>query len=377
MAKKKIGTAPLKDGEAREWFPIEEELEKGVYQLIAEYSGSNIYRPSHDVKKLIIGWYAEIQADTHFRVDENKRTLTVKGRLLGYSDNNVPTPLKNRKVGVKIGSTNDENKNVYEQLVDGIPLYDIYTNSNITRTDADGYFTFNLQIPVQYHNKRYKLLLNYGGDYDYIACVHAANLYIGLADTFCSIHISPSYHVKNNGSFILTSMVLLSEDVDKNGLRKPGTTRIRNGSVTYWISNNGKDGWKQISASNDFNCFYHDTLFDDGLCEMRVYWGYDGLPEGASITKYLKAVYTGSPDGLGYAKSQSRVIQIKIDEDGLSASRIYANLQGYQSGTKTLFVKSGEANIVKKYKMIYDDTKNPVPDGTLRFRVDDDVKEDD
>ena len=91
MAKKKIGTSNVVNGEARDWFNLDQSLERGVYQLIAEYSGSSTYKPSYDTKKLIVGLYSELQdLDANYKIlDKNVRRITITGTLYGYNELNL------------------------------------------------------------------------------------------------------------------------------------------------------------------------------------------------------------------------------------------------------------------------------------------------
>lgn len=104
MAKRKIGSANVKDGIARGWFTIPERLGKGVYELLGEYLGNDVYRPSYDVKRLIIGWGSEFRnIQDVYVIPDGNRKLTITGKLVGFRNDHEVTPLAHEDVYIKIG----------------------------------------------------------------------------------------------------------------------------------------------------------------------------------------------------------------------------------------------------------------------------------
>lgn len=375
MAKKKIGTSNVVNGEARDWFNLDQSLERGVYQLIAEYSGSSTYKPSYDTKKLIVGLYSELQdLDANYKIlDKNVRRITITGTLYGYNELNNRIPLANKKIGCKLGSVEYENRSGFEQLLDATTLVDYETDEKTVRTNALGEFTFHVEIPTTFNNERYKLMFNFGGDDNYVATVHVADLYLGLPQTVIKIDTTPSKHIRNDGILILGARVFLKKDVI-DGVTRDGAERVKNGSITFYMSKSPNGIWHKIQPNESFEYWYTDTLGDDGLAEMRVFFK---CGENEQMIRYFKAVYTGSPNGLGYADSSSPVIQVQIDKNGVTATSIYAKLQGFIANPdkKILYVKKGVAEHVKTFTLAYRSDNSPVEDGTVRFVVDNDLNE--
>lgn len=362
MAKKKIGTSQVTNGEARDWFTINDQLDRGVYQLIAEYTGTNSYKPSHDIKKLIIGWYTEFQnLETFYKIDENIRNLTVTGKLVGYDNSNIAQPLKNRNVSIKIGSLANKNKSVYEQQLDGVALSIENSSKNVIKTDEEGNFTFNVIVPISFTDWHYKLIIAYEGDDDYISAINISDLYIGKATTFTSLHPEPSYHIATNGSITLQSRVLLNEDVE-NGSRIEGADFIKYGVITFYMSKDAKT-WYHLTGEDSITYYYSDVLNEDGLGEIRISFNFD---TSEVTTRYFKAVYSGSELGLGYNPSASRIVQIKIDAYGDNGDMIVFDIDDLDKQSKAIFLTQNEATEKTIYIKYGTDLK-PVPEGTVRF----------
>lgn len=346
MAKKKIGTSKVTNGVARDYFTIPSSLEKGVYQLIAEYSGSASYKPSYDIKKLIIGYNtAIIGLSSYYKVattGDKKRKLVVSGQLVGYDDSNTPHPLSNRKVGIKLGSIVNKDETLFEQVIDARSLIVDNTTVNTVRTNDNGQFEFDCTIPYTFSEYHYKLLVNYGGDEDYIATVSTSDVYIGNAETYTLLSVRPSYHLRNDANVIFTSIVLFKEDVDSNGKRISGSTRIRRGSVRYYYSfveptKAKSSDWHQIGYDDGITTYsVSDTLGDDGVSRFRYKFNYD--TDDVKIM-YVQARYSGNTNAdMGYGASVSRTVRLKIDKDGATASDLIFSLQDFDTTTKALYI---------------------------------------
>lgn len=363
MAKKKIGTSEVTNGEARDWFTISDQLDRGVYQLIAEYTGTDSYKPSHDIKKLIIGWATEIQnLQSYYQIDESTRTLTVKGKLIGYDNSNIEQPLANRTMSIKIGTIANENKSVYEQQLDGVALLLEQSSKNTVKTDDEGKFIFNVIVPVNYTDWHYKLIVAFEGDDDYVSAISTADLYIGHATTHTVLQVDPSYHIAPDGALTLRSFVVLAEDVI-DGTVPNGTPHIKYGTVRFYTSKDGQT-WKRITGDDDITYYYYDQLADDGKADIRVKFNFD---TSEVTTRYFKATYSGSDDGLGYNPSNSKVAQIKIDVYGDKGLDVVFDIEDLDKTSKTIFLSTSEETQNKIVTIKYGSELIPVPEGKVRY----------
>ena len=322
MTKKKIGESVVIDGNARGCFTLPSGLGKGVYELIGEYKGTSVYRPSYDIKKLIIGWKTDIEGLSEwYKVDDKGRELTVTGRLVGYDDTNVAQPLANQKIGLKIGvAENPLEKSIRELSLDALTLKTI-TGSTTVTTDSNGTFTFTTSIPEVYDEWEYRLYVNYGGNYDYVSCVKERPLYIGDAPTFVGIHVDPvGYHLHPQGGFKVRAAVFLDRDVDDNGMHIAGAKRIQNGSLIFKESNSGKDGtWTNLADHDGYKMSAQPLSENNGYVYQRVEFNFD---EEAVFEKYIYAQYGGSSSNIGYKPMKSRVIHLYIDKYGVKLEHL-------------------------------------------------------
>ena len=368
MAKKKIGSAVVQNGVARGCFTLPETLPKGVYELIGEYKGSNIYRPSYDVKKLIVGWKTDIQGlQSYYKVDELERVLTVTGRLVGYNDSGAEQPLANQKIGLKIGDEiNPLGKGIMELSKEALTLK-TSTGATTVTTDSQGFFTMKAYVPAVYDNWEYKLYVIYGGNYDYVSCTKQVPLYIGDAPTFTTISIKPSNHLHPQGGYLIESAVYLRRDVDENGIPKEGAERLQVGRLTFKESNKGADGT-------------YSTLYIDGLTKMkeaplsnnngwvrnRVMFHRD---ETDRFERYIYAQYSGSTSGFGYKSSRSVVLHIVVDSDGVKLEDLNVSFPCAPTTDDVLFIPY---NATRTCALTIKNGTVAVPNGIIELRIDDD-----
>ena len=367
MAKKKIGSATVVDGVARGCFTLPDTLPKGVYELIGEYKGSSIYRPSYDVKKLIVGWKTDIlYLAEWYKVDEYTRKVTVTGKLVGYNDEGIEQPLTNQKIGLKIGDEqNPLGKGVIELSKEALSLKTLGGSAFVT-TDNGGNFTFEAYVPVVYDDWEYKLYVNYGGNYDYVSCVKQVPLYIGDAPTTTIITIKPSEHLHPQGGYLLESSVYLARDVMDNGLPKEGAEKITHGQLVFKESQSGQDGtFSNLVIDGTTRMVAVQLYQNSGVVRHRTMFN---RPATDVFERYIYAQYGGSTVGYGYKSSKSRIIHIVVDSEGDILEGLNVSFPCANKETDVLFIpydslRSCDLTIKKG-------TSN-VPAGVLEIRIDD------
>lgn len=367
MAKKKIGSATVVDGVARGCFSLPETLPKGVYELIGEYKGSSIYRPSFDVKKLIVGWKTDILfLSEWYKVDEYTRKLVVTGKLVGYNDEGIEQPLTNQKVGLKIGDEeNPLGKGILELSKDALSLKTENNASTVT-TDNGGNFTFEAYVPVVYDDWEYRLYVNYGGNYDYVSCVKQVPLYIGDAPTTTIIIIKPSEHLHPQGGYLLESSVYLAKDVDINGIPKENAERITHGQLLFKESNSGKDGsFSNLVIDGTTKMMPVQLYQNDGFVKHRTMFNRD---ETDVFQRYIYAQYGGSNAGYGYKSSKSRVIHFVVDSEGTKLEALNVSFPCAKTDEDVIFIPY---DVTTRCKLTIKKGSNAVPAGVLEIRVDD------
>lgn len=363
MTKKKIGESIVIDGNARGCFTLPSGLGKGVYELIGEYKGTNVYRSSYDIKKLIIGWRTDIESlSAWYKVNERTRELTVTGRLVGYDDTGVAQPLKGEKIGLKVGvAVNPLGKSIRELSLDALTLKT--TGGNITvNTDTNGTFTFKASIPTAYDEWEYRLYINYGGNFDYVSCVKERPLYIGDAPTFTGIHVDPvGYHLHPQGGFVVRGAVYLDRDVDDNGMAIEGATDIENGSIVFKVSKTGEDGtWENLVDHEGYKMKAQPLSENSGFVYQRVEFNYD---EDEAFERYIYAQYGGASSNIGYKPSKSRVIHLYIDQYGVKLDHLNMSFPCAETVDKPVFVEYGVGKTCD-FNMTYPDGSS-LPEGDV------------
>lgn len=349
--KEKIGSSKVRNGIAKDWFVLQKELPKGVYQLIAEYVGNAIYKPSYDVKKLIVGWYTEFRnlAD-YYVLNETNRTFTVSGKLVGTDDSNDIIPLPNRKIGFKIRPIPTSDMHPFEQMIDATTLRS-ENGEAYAYTDNNGNFTFQLFVPNDIKWWRYNVLITFGGDYDFVMCTEVRTLYIGKIPTKTVLDVSPGNHINSSGAVIFKAKTYSYENLDSNGNILDTNDTVKVGNITWYSSPNGKQFTKLVSTP--------ESLERDGIVEHRLQFDYD---LGESHELYIRAVYSGSSSGIGYQTSKSNIVHLTIDDYGDSAPLIRMQLVGLDTEQKTIYFVAGEIGD-KKLTLDYFDDNKPVPLG--------------
>lgn len=364
MAKKKIGCAEVKDGVARGWFNLPENLKRGVYELLGEYQGNEVYQPSYDLKYLIIGLGTEFQGiEEVYQVDEYERKLIITGRLVGYNEMNEDVGLENQKIGFKIGDIeNPLNLEGEERSLDAVSLTTV-TGDNTIRTGDNGYFRFECYVPEKFKDWEYQLYIKYGGNYDYVSCVKQTVLRIGYAPTFTRLEIFPSNHLHPQSGMILRASVYLQKDIDSFGNPKDGAERITHGTVLFRHSNTGQDGsfiTLQNTGYGDGSYMTAQPLStNNGWITHRYNFNRTNT---VAFQEYVFAKYSGSREGIGYKPSNSRIIHLTVDENGDTLTDIRMQLATLDTELKTVFYVYGE-NPDKKLTFDYGSDDKPVPIG--------------
>lgn len=368
--KKKIGTSKVKNGVARDFFSISEDLPKGVYELIGEYKGSNVYKPSYDIKKLIVGNYAGFEGLKDFyKVTATDREIRVSGTLYGYDDNNTKRLLAGHQVYLRIGRfERNPTKSDYERVLDATvlsPPQNLGIGKKFVLTDENGKFTFTTSIPMNYTDYHYELFLYFMGTDDYVANVKRIDLYNGNMPTVCKMGIYPSYNIKNDGVIVLRASVVEAEDVDANGNILNNATYITDGRITFWISENGIDNWKRITFP-DGSQIPDEYLLDTKIVQTKYTFTED---KDVSKTFYFKAKYYGSKDAMGYADSESKIWSVLVDANGTTAKLIKSTISSFSAvSDNTIWCQYGEDSTGwYSLKTIVDN--QPVPTGQLRMRL--------
>lgn len=365
LTKKFIGTSKVKDGVARDWFTLPEHLERGVYQLIGEYTGNEAYQPSRDIKKLIIGFYSEFKnVSSAFHVKEGVNRVQISGKLVGYTSDDDMTPLANREVYFKV--VPHENSNVtslYERWLDGTTLYPLLYSTNsktYTTTDSEGTFSTTLTLPNNLNEYDYDILTYYSGDDEYVATVKQSHLYLGDAPSYCSISANPSYHISNTGVVVLSSTVYKSTDLNDDGTPKQNAVRVKDGEIIYYMSTDQKT-WTIIKPDGE-TAMTPKSLEDDGIVNIRLPFSDPNM----SSTVYIRAWYSGysavTDDEESYSQAYSRVLPLKVDSDGDTADNIRLKMSYYNSGTKIMRIIANYP-YTPTMELLYD-TGESVPDGT-------------
>lgn len=349
--KEKIGSSKVQNGIAKDWFVLEKELPKGVYQLIAEYVGNSVYKPSYDIKKLIVGWYTEFRnLEEFYVVDTSTRTVTVEGTLVGTDDDNDITPLANRRIGFKVRVVPTGDMHPFEQMIDAKTIRSD-TNETYAYTDNNGHFRFKLYFPPSLTWWRYNLLITFGGDYDYVMCSEVRRVYIGKIPTKTLLEITPSNHIRNDGAAIFSARVYSYEALDSNLNVIDRLDTVKQGNISWYTSDDGK-AFKRLMTRSE-------SLARDGIVEHRMQFEYD---LGESHEFYLRAVYSGSNEGVGYQTSKSNIIHVTVDDYGDSANLIRMKLEGLDTEQKTIYYVAGEIGH-KKLTLDYGTDNTPVPLG--------------
>ena len=368
MAKKKIGCAEVKDGVARGWFNLPENLKRGVYELLGEYQGNEVYQSSYDLKYLIIGLGTEFQGiQSVYQINEYERKLIITGRLVGFNEQNEEVGLENEKIGFKIGDIdNPLELEKEERSLDAITLTTV-TGDNTIRTGDNGFFRFECYVPEKFKDWEYQLYIKYGGNYEYVSCVAQSIVRIGYAPTFTKIEIFPSTHLHPESGMILRASVYLLKDVDSFGEPKNGAERIDVGTVHFRHSNTGTDGtfYRLGNSFGQRSMQSQDLEDNDGWVIHRYNFNKS---EHDSFQRYIYAQYSGSSEGIGYKPSYSRIVHITVDEFGDKIDDIRMQLATLDTELKTVFYVYGE-NPDKLLTFDYGDESKPVPLGYAKVRA--------
>lgn len=353
MAKEKIGQSQVRNGIAADWFVLQKNLPRGCYQLIAEYLGNSMYKPSYDIKKLIVGYYTEIRnLHEYYVVNMNTRKLVVSGKLVGTDDNGGITNLANRKIRFGIRSVAPPDMHPFQQLVDAKNLY-TENGDQYAYTDANGDFTIELYFPTELSHWKYTLLVTFPGDYDYVMCTEPRSVYMGKIPTKTVASIAPSNHIRNDGACILKARTYSYEYVDNDGELVDLAESLTCGSIT-WYSSTDNLTWTRINKP--------EALERDGVVEHRIQFDYDA---GESHELYIRASFGGCDGDIGYQSSVSNVIHLTIDEYGDSASLIHMSLEDLDEEQKTIYfvVDQIRDKQLKLYYGLSNNWVNPVPLG--------------
>lgn len=352
MVKEFIGSSKVRNGIAADWFVLEKNLPKGCYQLIAEYLGNSMYKPSYDVKKLIVGWYTEIRnLKEYYVVDLSTRKLVVSGTLVGTDDENGITYLANRKIGFKIRPVAPPDMHPFEQLLDAKVLYN-ENGDEYAYTDANGNFSFEVYFPTNLEHWKYSLLVTFGGDYDYIMCSEVRPVYMGDIPTRTIVSVAPGNHIRNDGACILTARTYSYEYIGSDGELLGNAQPMMQGNISWFTSTDNRT-WKRVNIAPE-------SLERDGMVEHRMQFDYD---PGETHELYIRAKYGGTKIGnMGYRSSDSNSVHLTIDEYGDSANLIRMQLQDLVVDQKTIYYVVDEIQD-KKLTFDYGDEAHPVPLG--------------
>ncbi len=352
MVKEFIGSSKVRNGLASDWFILEKNLPKGCYQLIAEYTGNEMYKPSYDIKKLIVGWYTEIRDLQEFYVvNLNTRKLSVSGTLVGTDDEGGISYLANKKIRFRLRPVAPPGMHPFEQLVDAKTLYN-ENGEDYCYTDANGHFSFELFFPTVYDKWRYTLLVTFGGDYDYVMCTEARTVYMGDIPTKTVVSVAPSNHIRNDGACILAARAYGYEYVDSSGELVDNPQPLMQGSITWFTSPDNRQ-WTKVNVAPE-------SLARDGIVEHRMQFDY---APGETHELYIRAMYSGTTiNGLTYKTSNSNSIHLTIDEYGDTASLIRMQLEDLDVEQKTIFYVVDQISD-KLLTLDYGTDNSPVPIG--------------
>lgn len=366
MAKKRIGSSKVTDGVARGYFSLPETLGKGVYELIGEYGGTNIYKPSYDIKKLVIGWKTEVlDLDPYYRIGLANRGFKISGRLVGYDGTNTLTPLSNRKLKVKIIPVdNPLNKTDLERYYDATTLVTTTNKSSIT-TDAEGKFSALFTIPAKFTDWHYIGLIGYEGDNDFVASVQSFDFYIGNCPTYTRLTPVPSYHIHPEGAVIFTVNVFKYEDLNDDGTLVSNAETVKYGNVVIKSSSTGADGTWSTMKDSSGEKMVAETITEDGIVRVR----FNPNREANDIFDiYFYAQYSGSSSGIGYSPSQSEVIQVHFDAEGVHVNPINVEFPLAQEDSDVIFAIEGTST-ASDIMLNYGDESHPVPNGKVNIEI--------
>lgn len=375
MAKKKIGCAEVKDGVARGWFTIPENLKRGVYELLGEYQGNEVYKPSYDLKYLIIGLGTEFQGiQASYTVDEYNRELTITGRLVGYNELNEEVGLENEKVQFKIGAyDNPLELSDEERSLDAINLATVLGEEEIVTGD-NGFFKFQCYVPDKFKDWEYQLYLKFAGNYEYVSCIKSTLLRIGCAPTYTRLELfpnepnTPNNHLHPQGAMILRASVYLAKDVDSFGVPKEGVERIKYGDVTIkWADSENAEAENWINIPN-----FGDTPSDKQPLDRNNGWVIHRHEFNGRLSdvyeKWIVCEYSGSKEDICYKPSKSRVIHITVDQYGEKGELIRMQLETLDTEQRAVFYVYGDYPD-KLLTFDYGDDTKPVPIGYTLLTV--------
>lgn len=371
MAKRKIGCSRVEDGVARGWFQLPERLPKGVYQLLGEYQGNEVYKPSYDVKYLIVGNGTAFQGLTEiYNVKEDDRKLRVTGRLVGFDENNEEVGLANQKIYLKLGEyDNPLNLTNEERSLDAINLKTV-TDDAFVRTNSNGFFTFEGYLPDKFSEWEYQLYINFGGNYDYVSCSESRIVHIGLAPVFVKLEVFPSTHVHPQSGFLLRASVYLKKEVDSAGNPLSGAQRIQVGNVIFKESNTGQNGtWSTMLndtsvAGSTEKMVKQDLDLNNGYVLHRYMFNRD---EEDNFEKYIYCQYSGATAGIGYKSAQSRIVHLQVDDTGVKLDNVVCEFPCASTMSTMLFKEYGSSRtcaLTLKYE-----NGTFVPDGKVTTEI--------
>lgn len=347
MAKRKIGCSRVEDGVARGWFQLPERLPKGVYQLLGEYQGNEVYKPSYDVKYLIVGnGTAFTGLSEIYKVKEDDRRLRVTGRLVGYDENNDEVGLANQKIYLKLGDLNNPlSLTNEERSLDAVNLKTI-TDDAFVLTNSNGFFTFEGYIPEKFSEWEYQLYINFGGNYDYVSCSESRVVRIGLAPVYVRLEVFPSTHVHPQSGFLLRASVYLKKEIDTAGNPISGAQRIQVGNVIFKESNTGQNNtWSTMLndtgiAGSTEKMAKQNLNLNDGYVLHRYMFNRD---EDDNFDKYIYCQYSGAESGIGYKPAQSDIVHLKIDSTGTKLDNVVCTFPCASTVTTPIFKEYGES----------------------------------
>lgn len=352
MVKEYIGSSKVRNGVASDWFILQKNLPKGCYQLIAEYLGNEMYKPSYDLKKLIVGWYTEFRnLSEYYVVDLNTRKLVVTGTLVGTDDEGGISYLANKKIYFSLRPVPPANMHPFEQLIEGTKLY-TENGDEYVYTDANGNFTIELYFPTNITGWKYNLIPHFMGDYDYIMCAESRTVYMGAIPTKTVVSVAPSNHILNDGTCILSARAYSYEYVDADGDLIDNPETLKQGSIT-WFSSPDNQTWTRMDVRSE-------DLDRDGVVEHRLQFDY---PAGETNEIYIRATYSGTTiNQMGYRSSTSNSVHLTIDEWGDTANLIRMTLEDLDTEQKTIFYVVDQITD-KVIKFDYGANNLPVPLG--------------
>lgn len=360
MVKKYIGSSDVNNGVAEGEFTLPENLPKGVYQLIAEYKGSNIYKPSYDIKQLIIAWLSKLTLSRYF-INGNTRELNASSILTGYDDDGNENYLPSRNIVFRIGEWNPNDKrSTYQKYKEAIDLIPYQSTVPQVMTSAYGEAKARFFIPTSFTDEHYYLYAYYEGDNDYISAVAQNDLIIGERSTVIELTVKPSNHIYNYyGSCIVTGQVYLRDDY-YSGRRKDNATPITEGKLIL-KHGNSPDPTTHIVVDGDetYVKILSDTFEEDG----KVSFQYK-MADKEVKTRYVSAKYSGVTDKYGYSETNSTSqLVIVFDSSGDNYYNINTNFPTLIKGKNALFI---EENVPTCHKVSYTtDGVNPVDSGTV------------